>query len=73
MTVKTKKLFISYRSSDAHKVDKIARDLGLLQHADGTPRYTTWQDKLNLPPASPHWWDAIVDAIEGCDVFVFHM
>ncbi len=73
MIPRTKKLFISYRSSDASKADKIARDLGLLQYDDGTPRYTTWQDKLNLPPASPNWWDAIVDAIGDCDVFVFHM
>ncbi|MGB7337618.1 MAG: toll/interleukin-1 receptor domain-containing protein, partial [Phototrophicaceae bacterium] len=73
MTLKTKKLFISYRSSDAIKVDKIATDLALLQYDDGTARYTTWQDKKNLPPASPHWWDAIVDAIIDCDVFVFHL
>lgn len=73
MIPKTKKLFISYRSSDAAKVDKIARDLNLLKYDDGTSRYTTWQDKHNLPPASPNWWDAIVDAIDDCDVFVFHM
>jgi len=74
MTIpKTKKLFISYRSSDAVKVDKIARDLRLLQYDDGTSRYTTWQDKHNLPPASPNWWDAIVDAIIDCNVFVFNM
>ncbi|MAU11765.1 MAG: hypothetical protein CL607_18210 [Anaerolineaceae bacterium] len=73
MIPKTKKLFISYRSSDAAKVDKIARDLGLLRYDDATPRYTTWQDKYNLPPASPNWWDAIVDAIIDCDVFVFNM
>jgi hypothetical protein len=70
---KTKKLFISYRSSDAAKVDKIARDLALLKYDDGTPRYVTWQDKHNLPPASPNWWDAIVDAITDCDIFVFHL
>lgn len=73
MIPKTKKLFISYRSSDAAKVDKIARDLNLLKYDDGTSRYTTWQDKHNLPPASPNWWDAIVDAIIDCDVFVFNM
>ena len=73
MIPKMKKLFISYRSSDAAKVDKIARDLGLLQYDDGTAHYKTWQDKLNLPPASPNWWDAIVDAIIDCDVFVFHL
>ena len=73
MTLKTKKLFISYRSSDALQVDQIAQDLGLIEHDDGTPRYAPWQDKKNLPPASPNWWDAIVDAIIDCDVFVFHM
>jgi protein phosphatase len=70
---KTKKLFISYRSNDAIKVDKIALDLTLLRYDDGTPRYVAWQDKHNLPPASPNWWDAIVDAIESCDIFVFNL
>jgi len=69
----TKQLFISYRSSDAAKVDKIAKDLSLLKYDDGIPRYTTWQDKFNLPPASPNWWDAIVDAIFECNMFVFHL
>ena len=67
------RLFISYRSSDAPKVDKIARDLALLRHDDGTHRYLPWQDKHNLPPAAPHWWDAIVDAIDAANVFVFHI
>lgn len=67
------KLFISYRSSDAAKVDKIARDLTLLLNADGTSLYTTWQDKHDLPPASPNWWDAIVDAIDACDMLVFNI
>jgi tetratricopeptide (TPR) repeat protein len=68
------KLFISYRSSDAPKVDKIARDLALLKQDDGkTQRYIPWQDKHNLPPATPHWWDAIVDALADCQVFVFHI
>ena len=71
--MKSRSLFIGYRSRDAAKVDRIARDLTLLRHEDGTPRYTTWQDKHNLPPASPHWWDAILDAIEKCEVFVFHL
>ena len=73
MPPKLKKLFISYRSNDAIKVDKIARDLTLLKYDDGTPRYTTWQDKHNLPPAVSYWWDAIVDAIVECDMFVFHL
>lgn len=73
MIPKTKQLFISYRSLDSAKVDKIARDLSLLKYDDGTPRYLTWQDKHNLPPASPNWWDSIVDAIIACDLFVFHL
>jgi|GEM_PF-2472635 len=68
-----KKLFISYRSTDTAKVDKIAQDLRLLKFENGLPRYATWQDKIDLPPASPNWWDSIVDAIIDCDVFVFHM
>jgi formylglycine-generating enzyme required for sulfatase activity len=68
-----RKLFISYRSSDAAKVDKIARDLALLRTDDGTTRFTTWQDKHNLPPASPNWWDAIVNAIIDSDIFVFNV
>jgi formylglycine-generating enzyme required for sulfatase activity len=71
--MKTRSLFISYRSSDAAKVDKIAKDLSLLKYDDGTSRFTTWQDKHNLPPASPNWWDAIVDAIELCEMFVFNL
>jgi len=71
--MKPKKLFISYRSSDAAKVDKIARDLALLRYDDGTPRFETWQDKHNLPPASPNWWEAIVDAIIERDLFVFNL
>lgn len=70
---RTKQIFISYRSNDAVKVDKIARDLSLLQYDDGTSCYIPWQDKHNLPPASPSWWDSIVEAIERCDMFVFHL
>lgn len=73
MPPEVKKLFISYRSNDAAKVDRIALDLSLLQHEDGTPCYQTWQDKHDLPPASPSWWEAIVDAILACDIFVFHL
>jgi hypothetical protein len=68
-----RKLFISYRSSDSAKVDKIAQDLGLLLDKDGNPIFKTWQDKRNLPPGSPNWWDAVVDAIIDCDVFVFNV
>jgi formylglycine-generating enzyme required for sulfatase activity len=68
-----RKLFISYRSSDALKVDKIAKDLGLLLDGNGNPRFKTWQDKHSLPPGSPNWWDAIVDAIIDCDAFVFNL
>ena len=64
--------FISYRSADAHKVDPIAHKLNLLTFPDGkTPRYITWQDKKQLPPAAPNWWDAIVKAIGENKVFVF--
>jgi tetratricopeptide (TPR) repeat protein len=68
-----RQLFIGYSSSDTFKVDKIARDLSLLKDASGAQLYSTWQDKHNLPPASPNWWDAIVDAIIASDVFVFNM
>jgi hypothetical protein len=67
------KLFISYRSSDAPMVDKIARDLSLLRNPDGSTRYIPWQDKHNLPPASPNWWNAIVEAIEASHLFVFNL
>ncbi|MEC4819902.1 MAG: toll/interleukin-1 receptor domain-containing protein, partial [Scytonema sp. PMC 1069.18] len=73
MTKPTLNLFISYSSDNSIQVDKIASDIRRLRHTDGTPRYTTWQDKHNLVPGSPHWWDSIVDAIEKCDVFVFHI
>lgn len=73
MTPETKKLFISYRSDDAPKVDTIARNLALLKYENGRSCFETWQDKHDLPPASPNWWDAIVDAIIECDVFVFHI
>ncbi len=37
--MKSRSLFIGYRSSDAAKVARIARDLTLLRHEDGTPRF----------------------------------
>lgn len=72
MIPKTKKLFISYRSSDHRDVDHIAEQLRSRVHDDATPKYTTWQDKHDLTGAKS-WWDGIVDAIIDCDVFVFHL
>ena len=66
----TIKLFISYRSTDSAKVDTIASNLTSLKNEDGTARYSTWQDKKNMP-VGQDWWESIVDAIIGCDVFVF--
>lgn len=73
MAPKTKKLFISYRSTDAATVDDAARVLAAATYPDGEPRYIPWQDKHNLPPAVPYWWDAILNEIEDCHVFVFFM
>nr|MCU0498822.1 SUMF1/EgtB/PvdO family nonheme iron enzyme [Anaerolineae bacterium] len=73
MSSKAKRLFISYRTTDAPIVDKIAQDLRLLKSADGSSRYLPWQDKHDLPAGVPHWWDAILEAIEACDLFVFHL
>lgn len=72
MIPKTKKLFISYRSSDHREVDYIAEQLRSLKHDDGVQKYTTWQDKHDLE-AGKSWWDGIVDAIILCDMFVFHL
>lgn len=66
------KLFISYRSVDSAKVDAIVARLASLKETDGTPRYIAWQDKTGIP-AAKDWWEAIVDAIIDCDVFVFHI
>jgi formylglycine-generating enzyme required for sulfatase activity len=68
----TKKLFISYRSSDHRDVDHIAEQLRSLKHEDGEPKYATWQDKYDLK-GGKSWWDGIVDAIIDCDMFVFHL
>lgn len=66
------KLFISYRSLDSAKVDAIVARLKTLTNPDGTPRYQIWQDKTGIRPAQD-WWEAIVDAIIDCNVFVFMM
>lgn len=67
---RTRKLFLAYSSIDAAKVDKVATDLSQFKFDNGTQRFTMWQDKHNLLPGT-NWWDAIVDAIVNCDVFVF--
>lgn len=69
---KTKKLFISYRSSDHREVDYIAAQLRSLKYADGTAKFKTWQDKHDLK-GGKSWWDGIVDAIIDNDMFVFHL
>jgi formylglycine-generating enzyme required for sulfatase activity len=63
------KLFISYRSLDSAKVDSIAAKLKAIEE-DGQRIYSVWQDKHNIPDGH-NWWDAIVDAIIDCDVFIF--
>ncbi|MCU0497415.1 MAG: toll/interleukin-1 receptor domain-containing protein [Anaerolineae bacterium] len=73
MSHNTKRLFIGYRTTDSAQVDRIAHNLRLLTYADGTARYLPWQDKRDLPLGVPNWWDAILDAIEQSDLFVFHL
>jgi formylglycine-generating enzyme required for sulfatase activity len=64
------KLFISYRSLDSAKVDKLVTRIASLKNGDGTPRYQIWQDKTSIP-VGQDWWQAIVQGIDKCDVFVF--
>jgi len=64
------KLFISYRSLDSAKVDMIVTRLRSLKNDNGTPRYDIWQDKTSIP-VGQDWWQAIVQGIIDCDVFVF--
>ncbi len=64
------KLFISYRSLDSAKVDTLVARLRSLKNADGSPRYTTWQDKTDIP-VGQDWWKAIVRAIIDCEIFVY--
>lgn len=66
------KLFISYRSTDSEKVEKIINELASFRDEDGNLLYKTWQDKHNLVSAN-YWWNAITDAIIDCQIFVFFM
>jgi hypothetical protein len=66
------KLFISYRSLDATKVDTIVSNLSTLRADNGTQCYIIWQDKRNIL-ASKRWWEDILDAIDNCDIFIFHI
>jgi hypothetical protein len=66
----SEKLFISCRSTDSAKVDGIVSGLSTIKNEGGKPRYVLWQDKHNIP-AGKDWWEAIVEAIIECDVFVF--
>lgn len=64
------KLFISYRSLDSKKVDRIISRLRTLQNDDGSSRFEKiWQDKSDINPGED-WWEAIVDGILECEVFV---
>lgn len=64
------KLFISYRSLDSVKVDTIVSRLRNMQPVDGIPNFVPWQDKYGIVDGHD-WWEAIVNAIIDCDVFVF--
>jgi hypothetical protein len=63
------KIFIAYRSLDAVRVDTIVSRLSTLRDDDGGNLYDIWRDKTNLSVGSD-WWQAILDAIENCDVFI---
>ncbi len=69
------RLFISYRTLNFDKVDSILTPLRSLKLPDGNPRFQVWQDrdKENGIRPGQDWWEAIVDAIIACDVFVFMM
>jgi toxoflavin biosynthesis protein ToxD len=64
------KLFISYRSLDSAKVDTLVARMKSLKDADDKPLYSIWQDKTSIL-AGQDWWQAIVQGIIDCDVFVF--
>lgn len=64
------KLFVSYRSTNSDRVDSIVIRLRSLKGERNQPRYSVWQDKDSIPPGKD-WWEAIVDAIIDCDVFIF--
>lgn len=64
------RIFISYRSLDSTHVDTIVARMRSLKNADGTPRYTLWQDKHDILDGQD-WWEAIGNAIIACDVFIF--
>lgn len=64
------KLFISYRSSNSDRVDSIVTRLRSLKDEHSQPRYIVWQDKDSISPGQD-WWQAIVDAIIDCEVFLF--
>lgn len=64
------RLFISYRSLNSDRVDSIVSRLRSLTTLDGNKRFEVWQDKDGIP-GGQDWWEAIVDAIIACDVFLF--
>lgn len=57
-----KKVFLSYKREDRPRVKDLAENL---RHAG----FEVWYDEsIQL---GDHWWEAILDKIEACDVFVF--
>lgn len=57
----SKKVFISYRSSDRDIVSRLAQDIAKLQ-------YTVWFDKQLTGGQS--WWNQILEQIRACDIVV---
>lgn len=57
-----KRIFISYSSKDRSMVVELAKALAELLE------FTVWFDQELI--GGTQWWDAILDAIDGCDVFV---
>lgn len=70
MAPKTKKLFISYRSLDSAKVDKLVARLRAITDGGGNPIYDVWQDKTHIV-SGQNWWDQIVNGIIGCEIFLY--
>ncbi|MEM9954734.1 MAG: Hsp70 family protein [Chloroflexota bacterium] len=64
------KLFISYRSLDSAKVDKIVNYLEKIEDNNNQRLYEVWQDKHSIP-VGQDWWKAIVQGIIDCDIFIF--
>lgn len=64
------KLFVSYHPNDSENVNKLTAQLKVLTQADGQRRYDIWQD-VTSSPLREERWQANVQAIGACNVFVF--